>query len=87
MLAHLLLFFLDFYIGADPGHECTLPNSSIINQSLPSMYTDGCCKVLVEIGGVNESQPCPDGYSYGSMFESTILTQVQHTILDYGNYV
>ena len=35
--------------------------------------------MLVEIGGVNESQPCPDGYSYGSMFESTILTQVQYS--------
>ena len=35
--------------------------------------------MLVEIGGVNESQQCPDGYSYGSMFESTILTQVQYS--------
>ena len=35
--------------------------------------------MLVEIGGVNESQLFPDGYSYGSIFESTILTQVQYS--------
>ena len=69
---------LTSFVGADPGHECALPNSSAVNKSLPAMYTDGQCNILVDEGGVNVSKPCPYGYFYGDQFESTILSQVSY---------
>ena len=64
------------FTGADPGHECRLPNTSTVNETV---YRDGQCGVVVERGGENVSEACPDGYSYGSMFESTILTEVSES--------
>ena len=69
------------FVAADPGHHCTVPGNVSLNISLPGETTDGVwtpdqCLMYVPSGGGNETQSCTNGWTYGTEFTSTIVTEV-----------
>lgn len=75
------------FLAADPGHHCKVPNNTSLNESVPGKVGDdgvwSADKCLMYVSGSerNVTQSCKDGWQYGDLFDSTILTEVSSFFL------
>ncbi|ESP05239.1 hypothetical protein LOTGIDRAFT_227894 [Lottia gigantea] len=65
--------FAPVYLAADPGHSCSVPNTT--NNVADNNFTVDSCTVTY-YQDINNSviRSCEDGWQYGSQFQSTIVT-------------
>ncbi|XP_048735991.2 solute carrier family 22 member 4-like [Ostrea edulis] len=63
------------FLGGDPGHHCKVPANETVDAIIPLDSTGGYEKCLMKSPTTNHSVSCDQGWTYGSEFESTVLSE------------
>ncbi|XP_062584316.1 organic anion transporter 3-like [Saccostrea cucullata] len=63
------------FLGGDPGHHCTVPVNESVTAIIPLDSNGDFEKCVMKAPTQNQTKTCDQGWTYGSEFDSTILTE------------
>ncbi|XP_062583415.1 organic anion transporter 3-like, partial [Saccostrea cucullata] len=63
------------FLGGDPGHHCKVPVNESVTAIIPLDSNGDFEKCVMKSSTQNQTKTCDQGWTYGSEFDSTILTE------------